>query len=455
MTYEQELLLRSVQSLLNIEDNVALQQLLSEMHPVDVAGVLTALADEDRQRLLLLLDVERVALVLVELDYESQFRLLHLAGAARASAVLVKMPADEVAELLRSLEPAAAERLLQLVGGQEAISLRNLMVYPADSAGGIMTNEFIALRENMTAQQAIDVMRKIGPDAETIYYIYVTDQADRLVGVLSLRELIVAAANQEIGAIMTRSVIKVAIDTDQEQVAKTIARYDLLAVPVVDERERLVGIVTFDDAIDVLEEEATEDFFRTQAAVTAPVEGEFSSPALARSWRRLPWLVALLVGELFAGSVIAGFAKTKESVAILAFFIPVLAGTAGNIGTQSLTMVVRGLATGELTGPQAWRVIGREAQVGLVVGLVCGVLLFGIAFLWHGMLLVAIVVALALLLNMVMATVAGSFFPLLFRRLGIDPAIASGPFIATFLDVTGLFNYFWLATFFLDRFYQG
>ena len=299
MTYEQELLLRSVQSLLNIEDNVALQQLLSEMHPVDVAGVLTALADEDRQRLLLLLDVERVALVLVELDYESQFRLLHLAGAARASAVLVKMPADEVAELLRSLEPAAAERLLQLVGGQEAISLRNLMVYPADSAGGIMTNEFIALRENMTAQQAIDVMRKIGPDAETIYYIYVTDQADRLVGVLSLRELIVAAANQEIGAIMTRSVIKVAIDTDQEQVAKTIARYDLLAVPVVDERERLVGIVTFDDAIDVLEEEATEDFFRTQAAVTAPWRGILQS-CLSKELAALAWLVALLVGELFA-----------------------------------------------------------------------------------------------------------------------------------------------------------
>ena len=428
-------------------DAAAAAELAAQVHPADLAEFVLKMAPASRSRLLAWLPPEQAALVVEELPPPVQSEILAVLGRQRAGAVLEEMASDEVADLLGELPPQRAVDLLGLLKEPEAADVRSLLSYLDDTAGGLMTTEFVALQDDLTAAEAIDALRRLAPDAETIYYVYVVDGEERLQGVLSLRELIVAPPETPIRRIMRTRVVTVPPEMDQEEVARIVAKYDLLAVPVVDGAGRILGIVTVDDVVDVLEEEASEDIYR----LTATPEGAAAGTSWLRARLRLPWLVGLLLGELVVARVIQGFEGTLERVAELAYFIPLLAATAGNVGTQSLATAVRGLATGEIARGQAPRVLLRELQVGLllavVLALTSGLLVYGV--LGHGP--VAVTVGVAMGVNTLVAAAIGVLVPLGLSWLRVDPAVASGPFVTTTLDVVGTLVYFLTATALLLR----
>ncbi len=435
----------AVRALLVETDQVALQLKLAAMHPSDIAEIVSELEPPEQAAIIALLTDETAALVFGEIDYEDQASLLQTIGSGRAAEILDEMPPDDIADLLGEMEPQDAHAYLELVETGEAEDIRELMEYPEDTAGGIMTTEFIALRESMTVAAAIETLRQMAAEAETVYYAYVVNHKQRLLGVLSFRELIMAQPGTVIREIMRTKVISADVGDDQEVVARIAQKYNLLAVPVVDKENRLLGIVTFDDVMDVIEAEAPEDMYRMGSNV-APEENEFSLGVWHRAKKRLPWLVGLLFGELAAGNVIKGFSGIVEAVTVLAFFIPVMAGEAGNAATQSLALVVRGLATGDIEVRDIWTVVTKELRVGVLVGVVCGLTMAALAYFWQRSPAIGLVTGLALTLNIIVAAFLGGFFPVVIKRLGLDPAVASGPFITTLTDVISMFIFFSLAT---------
>lgn len=450
MHVEQQQNLNRLQELL-ARGNGDLAAFLRELHPADLAELIEELPEIRRVQVFRHLGATQAALVLGELDPETQVALVQALGAQKAGDILEEMGADDAADLLAELGPEEAGRLLGEMKAEEAAEVRELLHYRPDTAGGLMTKEFVAVHAEMTVQEAIDYLRRQAPEAETIYYVYVVDRSDHLVGVLSLRDLIVARPDQLVMEIMRRRVVSVRYDTDQEEVARVIAKYDLLAVPVVDHENRLLGVVTVDDAIDVLEEETTEDALRMSAIAPDEESADPRAGVWALVRPRLPWLVALLFLEMLAGKVIEFFQSGFDpaTLGLLAVFIPVMAGEAGNGATQALAVVVRGLATGEIHPREVVRVVWREFRVGLVAGAIAGALLFGVASLWHRNLALGLVAGLALAVNLPVAKTLGALFPVLLHRLGVDPAVASGPFITTLTDVTAMLTYFGIAAYVL------
>lgn len=429
---------------------------LKDQHPADLAEMLQELPEERRVAVIRLLDEEAAALVIGEMELEAQASLMRVLGRSEAGHILEEMSADDVADLLAELTPEQAGQLLGEMGPEDAEDVRDLLEYDPESAGGIMTTEFVSFGEGVTAQAAIDHLRREAPDAETIYYLYVVDEDGRLTGVLSLRELIVAPPDKPLRDIMRRKVLAVRAGEDQEQVARIVSKYDLLAVPVVDADNRLLGVVTVDDAIDVLEEEATEDLY--QLGATALPEREIPRGVAAAVWElakpRLPWLVSLLFLELGSSYIVGTFSGlvTPALAAALAVFTIVMAGESGNAATQALAVVVRGIATGEIREEDLPMVVFREGLVGLLVGAVTGLLLFGLSLAISRDMRFAAAVGLALSLNLFIAKVLGGLFPVVIHRLGIDPAVASGPFITTLTDNTSMLVYYGMAAWILGRF---
>ncbi|NLC11671.1 MAG: magnesium transporter [Firmicutes bacterium] len=417
-------------------------------HPSDLAELIEDLTDQQKKELFDLLSDEDAALILQEMEEIDQVTLFRLLTKTRASAVLKEMASDEAADLLGELPPDEAREILDLIE-ENAEEIEGLLRFPEESAGGIMTTEFIALPENIPAEEAITRLREIAPEAEIIYYVYVVDEETRLSGVLSLRDLISASDGTLLQEIMNPNVISVNAMMDQEEVARVVSRYDLLAVPVVDEQNRLLGIITVDDIIDVIEQEASEDIYLM--AGTGDVEGvdlmNVSVFSIAKI--RLPWLIISLLGGLLSGSVIGHFESTLQTIVLLAVFIPAIMDMGGNVGTQSSTVFVRGLATGELKQEQAWQYFLKEIRVGLTMGAVCGLLIASAAVIWKGVPILGLAVGIAMFTTVTLAAIIGTLVPLLFSRLGIDPAIAAGPFVTTIKDITGLLIYFWVATLFL------
>jgi len=425
-----------------------LRDFLLGMHYADLAEVLRTLELDERVRLLSQLDSEQAAQVLFELDREDILPLLEALGPQVSALVLQEMSTDDAADLIGDLPDDQQERYLGLMSGEEAEDIAELLEYDEQTAGGIMTTEFVAINKELTADEAIKYLRETAPDAETVYYVYVVNDQNQLVGVISLRELILCAPDTRVGDAMRTNVISVNVHTDQEEVARVVAKYDFLAIPVVGDNGELLGIITVDDVVDVIQEEATEDFLRL---ANVHQERYLELGDLQRAGRRLPWLIALLFGALLAGSVIQFFEDTLIGVVALAFFMPVMAGGPGNVATQTLAVVVRGLATGEVDSRRVFWVIFKEVRVGLIVGVVSGLILAGIATVWQDLTL-GVVVGSSLALGMVVATVIGSLFPLLISRLGVDPALASGPFITTVMDVISLMIYFTMASLVFFRF---
>ncbi|HEY8393429.1 MAG TPA: magnesium transporter [Thermaerobacter sp.] len=433
-------------------DAAAARRVVADAHPADLAEFVLELDAADRPRLIALLSAEQAALVVEELPPEVQSEVLTVLGRDRAVAVLGEMSSDEVADLIGELPPERAVDLLGLMREEEAADVRELLAYLDDTAGGLMTTEFVAVQDDVTAAEAIDVLRQLAPDAETVYYVYVVDREERLRGVLSLRELIVAPPDTRVRDIMRTNVITVPADMDQEEVARVVAKYDLLAVPVVDAEGRILGIVTVDDVVDVLEEEASEDIYRL-SGTSDEAAGARSSWFRARL--RLPWLVGLLLGELIVAKVIQGFHGTLERVEQLAYFIPLLAATAGNVGTQSLAVVVRGLATGEIQPRKMGRALWRELQVGALLSIALAATSYGIVRAVIGDQAVAVTVGVAMGLNIVVASSIGTLVPLALSWLRVDPAVASGPFVTTTLDIVGTLVYFLTASLVWWRYAAG
>lgn len=411
------------------------------IHPADIADILRNLPSDKRKPFFDSLDSEVGARVLRQLDPMSEFDLLKKLDSSAISEILDEMPSDDAADVVAGLSKEKAGQVLKLMTKEDSARIQNLLKYDSETAGGIMTTDFVALNAEINAEQAIHLLRqrvKPGP----IHYVYVVDNEQRLLGVLMLKKLLVSEPDIRLKDIMNEDIVSVKASLDQEEVARLVSKYDLLAIPVVDEQNHLIGVVTVDDIIDVLKEEATEDIFK----LGGTDDEELSKKSTFNVSRvRLPWLVVTLFEGIICATLIRFFQFTLERTIALAFFIPVIMGMGGNIGIQSSTIVVRGLATGRINLSQIGKVLFREIRVGLIMGLVCGSVVALIAYLLEKSLLLGMVVGISMFIAIIVAATMGSLIPLIFKRLKIDPAVASGPFITSSNDIVGILIYFSLA----------
>jgi magnesium transporter len=421
----------------------ALRALAAELHPADLADLFLQLDSRERLTLLLLLDVDRAAEVLEELPDEVRGQLLEQLNDEEASRLILQMGTDEAADVLGELPRDRLRRLLHRIG-REAEEVEILLRYREDTAGGLMTTDYVAVRDHLRVADAIEELRRVGQDAELPYYVYVVDGEERLRGVFSLRDLVVAPPDAPVREIMRTDPVAVHPETDREEAARTLEKYGLLALPVCDTDGRMLGIITADDLLRVTEEEGTEDVLRLAGA----------PPVMAGLAGGLPWLWVVkragflafnLVLDVVAAVLISRFESTLERLVALAFFFPMVAATAGNVGTQSLAVAVRGMATGFL-GEDPWRVAIREVLTGAAVGAVCGGVAFVFATLWQGNLQLGVVVGGALWASLTLAAAVGMVVPLCFAAIRVDPAVASGPLITTITDNISLGLYLVLAT---------
>ena len=444
MDYSQEEFIKNLRILLDQNKNQDIAELLAQYQPADIAEVLTELEIPERGMVFQLLARDFAAMVLEMLDVAVISTLVDTLNNKYLAGIINEMSSDDAADLLGELPRNARDTLLALMHHDEADDVQELLEYDAQSAGGIMTTEYVAIRRDITAGRAIDVLRETAADAETVYYVYVVDVKNKLVGVVTLRELIIADPDAPVEEIMHQGVISVVVDMDQEEVARVVSKYNFLAVPVVEKDNSLIGIITVDDVIDVIYEEATEDIFLLGGS-TELAEHE-QSMMLKALQSRLPWLLVTLAEGLVAGQVLRGLEKELSAVVALAFFIPLLTGMGGNVGTQSATIAVRGLAIGQIDTEDVLRVAWRETSTGIILGLINGLIVALVAAFWQDNWILGLIVGLAMLGNMTTAALMGTVVPIAFKKAGVDPAVASAPFITASIDITGLLIYSTLAS---------
>src|SRR5258706_1922616 len=420
---------------------------VADLHPADIAELLEELSPEDRLVLFEALPPEKGAAVLSELKGETLRLILHRTPTEKLAAELDRVPGDEVTFLLERLTQRQREALLEKMSPRDAAEAKRLLRYPERTAGRLMTEKFATIRPEWTVGETLEHLKRIDPEVETIQSLYAVDADGHLVGAVSLRKLFPAPPERKISDLMNRSVRSVRPETPQEEVARLVSKYDIHSIPVVDEENRPLGIVTVDDVIDVLIEEQTEDMLHLagMSAAAEVSEGYFA----AKPWRniraRFFWLLLLFATETLTGTVLRHFEAELAKVVALAFFIPLLIGTGGNSGSQTVTTIVRGLAVGEIRLRDFWRVLWREAGSGLVLGILLGGVGFARALLWGSTTPLAITVGISILVICAWANAVGATIPMLATALKIDPTIMSAPLIATLVDATGLFIYFMIA----------
>ncbi|MBN2808421.1 MAG: magnesium transporter [Deltaproteobacteria bacterium] len=447
----QNLMTGTIRRLLQREAWHNIQKVLEKLYPADISLVMRDLDAEMRLNLFRQIkNIAKAAETLSELDIEIAIPLVQTLPEKKVGEIFKKMSDDDRAEIISRLPDDFARQILDQLGTVESQDVETLLSYPEDSAGRIMTTDFFALRDATTATEAIEIIRRRGEEAETVFYIYVTDPLGRLIGIVSLRKLILTRPETPLKDIMNTNVVKVGIHTDQEFVAQQVERYNILAIPVVDEANTLVGIITVDDIIDVIRQEATEDIFRM--AGTDSMEIVYADNIWKISRIRLPWLIITLMGGIVTGYFMWLFKATLQTTLTLVTFVPVITGMGGNVGTQSSSIIVRGLATGRVTIDSIAKVIWREARIGILMGIFCGLSVGIVALIWHHEAMVGIVVAFAMSASMTVAATMGAFAPTVFHKLDIDPAIASGPFVTTSNDIIGILIYMGTATLFLKYF---
>lgn len=439
-----QLVRSQLQALLEQENLQGAKSLLVPVQPPDIAEAIEGLPEAMQAIAFRLLSKDEAIEVYEHLDSSVQQALIEEFKRQDVLDVVDKMSPDDRARLFDELPAKVVGRLLGQLSPSERQATALLLGYQPDTAGRIMTPEYIALKEQWTVAQTLERIRNLARISETIYYLYITNAARRLTGILSLRDLVTAQPEQTIGEIMIRDVIFVHTDTDQEEVARTIQRYDFLAMPVVDREQRLVGIVTVDDVIDILERETTEDIY-TLGGVQGGDENYFQTNLLTVARKRVVWLFVLLLTNTMTSAVISSQEDILQQVVALAAFIPLLIGTGGNVGAQSSTVVIRGLNLEKIRVGAALKVVQREAIAGAFLGLMLGVVVTVWAYLLQGSLVVAIAVGFSLLAISILASVSGSALPFVFRNLGFDPALMSAPFITTAVDVLGVLIYFGVA----------
>lgn len=435
-----------VAGLLSQREFILLRSFLTGQDPVDIANLLQQLPPEQAAVTFRLLHKDLAVDVFEHMETEWQQGLLQAFSDERAAALVSAMSPDDRTRLLDEAPANVTNRLLRLLPPGQREVAATLLGYPEESAGRVMTPDFVNLPADFTVRQALDRIRQQALDKETIYYCYVTERGRRLIGTVSLKDLMLADPEVTVSEIMRPGPRSVSTLTDQEEVAQILRQYDFLAVPVVDIEDRLVGIVTYDDVLDIMHYEATEDIYR-YGAVPVTERGYFGENTFTRSRRRVVWLFFLVLVNTITGSIIAGQSELLGEVQILAAFIPLLIGTGGNIGAQSSTVVVRGLATGEISAGQAFRTMFGELGVGALLAAGLGTLTFAWAIiLTGGEVDVAVVVGVTLGLIATTAAVVGGGLPFLFRATKVDPAAASAPLVTTVMDVSGVGIYFLIAT---------
>ncbi|MDQ7794826.1 MAG: magnesium transporter [bacterium] len=430
--------------LAELDDDERVAEILREQQPYDVAELIPDLPAEARLRIMRSLPPAFAAETLEHLTPELQYSILDHLGEDAATAVANELSSDAVADLALSVHPRQAERLLALLPPDYREVVRKLTTYPESSAGGRMTVDYISVRQTWTQDQVMQHIRKVAKDVETINYLYVVDQDGRLTGVTSLRDLILAQPGDRVQDFMSTRLIAVTATADQEEAARELANYDFLAVPVTDPAGRLVGIITWDDVMDVIEEEATEDIQRMGG--TEPLGEPYMEVNLFTLYRkRVGWLLLLFLAQSFTGTILKHFEGFLSQVVALTFFIPLLIDTGGNSGAQASTTVIRAMAVGDVTPIDFLRVVWREARLGLILGLTMAAATLLRAFLLGSGVALGLTVAVTILAIVLVGSTVGAALPIIGRRLGFDPAVLSAPLITTIADTLGLLIYFWAA----------
>jgi magnesium transporter len=450
-----EVVARQLESLLQAGNYDGAKLLLQPVQPVDAAEAIGLLPQTRQALAFRLLPKDEAIEVYEYLDPEVQQSLLERLRSGEVLELVEQMSPDDRVRLFDELPAKVVRDLLTRLSPAERRVTAQMMGYGSGTAGRLMTNEFIDLKEFHSAAQALDIVRRRAKATETVYSLYITDGSRHLTGILSLRDLVTADPQDRLGDVMTREVVSVATEADQEEVARVIQRYDFLAVPVVDREQRLVGIITVDDVIDVIQQEATRDLYAAGAVQAGDDDDYFRSGLFTIARRRVVWLLVLLVANTGTSAVIASEQGVLKQVVMLAAFIPLLIGTGGNVGAQSSTVVIRGLSTQRLQSLGAWRAVGRETLAGALLGVLMALVVVPWAWKMGGSALVASAAGLSLVAITTLAATAGAALPLLFARLGLDPALMSAPFITTATDVAGVFIYLRTASWLLARFGSG
>jgi magnesium transporter len=427
-------------------ETAALAELLEPYHPADIAEILEGLGNEDRIRVLKMLGTEKAAEVLIAIDEHSGQVLLELLTDTEVVSLLGEMPSDDAADMIASLPPEKSKQVDALLPSEDREMLHELLEFEEDTAGGIMEIEKIAVGEGATVRDAIALVRRLADEIENIQSVYVVSRDGRLVGSVPVLDLLLHDHNTKVTEIMDDHVISVPVDMDQEDVASLFAKYDEFTLPVVDAEGRLAGRITADDILDVVEEEASEDIARIVGTVEDEI-GETSPLKISRA--RLPWLVIAMLGQMLNAVIMSHYAVSLETMVTLAFFVPLVIGTAGATGIQAAVVVVREIALGQVSTASISRRVFREMQVTLLNGVVLGALLFGIVSFWQKDMGLGLLLLSTLLAVTFVSAFIGAFIPLVMSRTKIDPAIATGPFITVTSDIIGLVIYMSFATFYV------
>lgn len=420
-------------SIIKYEENI---------HPVDILDVLRDYP-KDKKDILNRLPEELIADIIDEAEDDEKYLILMEFSENKQKNIVEEMSSDELTDLLGMLDEEQVNKILAKMTDEDSRKVRQLLSYDPDTAAGIMATEFVSLKENMTVEETLKYLQSCGEESENIYDLYVVDSFDRLKGVISLKELVTHNFNTKISDIIHTKVESVLFNTDQEEVGHRFEKYGYLTMPVVDSYNRLLGIVTVDDVMQILRDETTEDIHRLGGVD----EGEKVDGALRDSVKsRLPWLIINLFTAILASAVVGFFEGTIQTVVSLATFMPIVTGMGGNAGTQTLTIIVRGLALGELNFKNMKKVFLKEVGVGLVSGIVIGVIIGILGFIWEDNFMFGIVIGVAMILNMIVATITGYLVPIVLKKFKVDPALASSIFVTTFTDVLGFFFFLGLAT---------
>ena len=423
-----------------------LEEKIEDIHPADVLDLLHD-NEDDFFKILKRLPDWFIAAILEEEDDEEKYEILKKFSENKQKKILGEMSSDELTDLVGVLDEEEIKDVLKKINEEDRKDVYKLLSYDPDTAGGIMATEFISIRENKTIEKTLKYLQKEAPDAESAYYLYVINKENVLKGVVSLRDIVCNDFNTKISEIINTNVISVPYYMDQEEVASKFEKYGFMTMPVVDENNKILGIVTVDDIVEVMQEETTEDIHRLGGVD----EEEKVDGSLRNSIKsRLPWLIVNLITAILAASVVGAFEGTISQVVTLATFMPIVAGMGGNAGTQSLTIVVRGIALGELDKDNGMRIFIKELLVGLTTGVVIGAIIAVLGFIWERNIVFGIVIGVAMILNMMVATMSGFIVPVILKKLKIDPALASAVFVTTVTDVLGFFFFLGLATMFIS-----